>query len=52
MRLYDVTLAALDRTTMEVKRISELVPKLNDWQTCLESVVLSEGLVCPGCFVA
>ena len=40
MRWKEVTLAALDRTTREVKRLSELVPKVNDRQTCFESVVL------------
>ena len=41
MRLKEGTLAALDRTTREVKRLSESVPNVNDWQTCFESVVLS-----------
>ena len=51
MRWKEVTLAALDRTTREVKRLSELVPKVNDRQTCFESVVLSlrvgvSGVLC------
>ena len=41
MRLKEGTLAALDRTTREVKRLSESVSKVNDRQTCFESVVLS-----------
>ena len=41
MRLKEVTQAALDRTTREVKRLSELAPKMNYQQTCFESVALS-----------
>ena len=41
MRLKKGTLAALDRTTREVKRLSESVPNVNDWQTCFEYVVFS-----------
>ena len=39
MRLKEDTLAALDRTTREVRRLSETGPKFN--QTNFESVVLS-----------
>ena len=41
MQWNECTLAALDRTTREVKRLSESVLKVNDRQTCLESVVFS-----------
>ena len=34
MQLKEVTMATLDRTTREVKRLSESVPKVNDRQTC------------------
>ena len=45
------TLAELDRTTREVKWLSESVPKVNDRQTCIEAVVLSvrvgvSGVLC------
>ena len=51
MRLKEGTLAELERTTREVKRLSESVPKVNVWQTCFESVVLSvrvgvSGVLC------
>ena len=39
MRLKEVTLAALDRITGEVKQLSESVQKVNDRQTCYESVL-------------
>ena len=42
MGLKKVTLAALDRTTREVKRLSESVPNVNDRQTGFEYVVLSQ----------
>ena len=41
MWLNESTLAALDRTTRELKRLSESVPNGNDRQTCFESVMLS-----------
>ena len=41
MQLKEVTLAVLDRTTREGKQLSESVPKVNDRQTCLKSMVLS-----------
>ena len=50
MRLKEGTLAALDRTTREVKRLSESVPKVNDRQTCFESVVLSVRVGVSGVF--
>ena len=31
MRLKEGSLASLDRTTREVKRLSESMPKVNDW---------------------
>ena len=51
MRLKEVTLVTFDRTTREVKRLSESVPKVNDRQICFESVVLSvrvcvSGVLC------
>ena len=51
MRWKEITLAALDRTTREVKRLSQLVPKVNDQPTCFESVVVSlrvgvSGVLC------
>ena len=51
MRLKEVTMAALDRTTREVKGLLESVPKVNARQTCFESVVLSvkvgmSGMLC------
>ena len=51
MRLKEGTLAALERTTREVNRLSESVPKENDRQTGLEYVVLSvmvgvSGVLC------
>ena len=36
MRLKEVTLAALDRTMREVKRLSQSVPKVNGRQICSE----------------
>ena len=36
MRFKEVTLIALDRTTREVKRLSESVPKVDEQQTCFE----------------
>ena len=41
MRLKEGTLAALDRTRRDVKRLSDSMPKVNYWQPCFESVVLS-----------
>ena len=51
MRLKEGTLAALDRTTREVKWLSESVTKVNDRQNSFESVVLSvkvgvSGVLC------
>ena len=51
MRLKEGTLAALDRTTREVKRLPELVPKVNYWRIGFESVALSvrvgaSGVLC------
>ena len=39
MWMKEVTLAALDRITREVKRLLESVQKVNDRQTCFESVL-------------
>ena len=50
MRLKEVTLAALNRTAREVKRLSESVPMVNNWQTCYESVVLSVRIGVSGVF--
>ena len=33
MQMKELTLAAFDRITKEVKRLSELMRKVNDWQT-------------------
>ena len=41
MRLKEVTLAALDRITREVKPLSESVRIVNDRQTCFEYVLKS-----------
>ena len=51
MWLKEDTLVALDRTVWGVKRLSESVPKVNNWQTGFESVVLSvrvgmSGVLC------
>ena len=51
LRLKEVTLAALYRTTREVKWLLESVTKVHDQQTSFESVVLSVRVVCLGCFV-
>ena len=51
MRLMKVTLAALDRTPRDEKRLLDSVQKVNDPQTCVESVVFTvrvgvSGVLC------
>ena len=40
IRMKEVIQAALDRSTREVKRLSESVRMVNDWQKCFEAVLM------------